>query len=62
MYTTTEFWVEFLVLYIRSLLLIYFIYSSMYMSVPVSQLIPLLPFPLGIHKFVFYICDSISAL
>ena len=40
-------------LYSRSLLVIYFIYSSVYMSFPISQFIPL-PF----YRFVFYICDS----
>ena len=34
-----------LLLYSRSLLVIYFIYSSVYMSVPISQFIPPLPFP-----------------
>ena len=32
------------------------------MSIPISQFIPPLPFPLGNHKFVFYSCDSISVL
>ena len=32
------------------------------MSVPISQFIPPPPSPLRNHKFVFYICDSISAL
>ena len=40
----------------RSLLVIYFIYSRVYMSIPLSQLIPLLTTP--ISMFVFYICDS----
>ena len=48
-------------LYSKFLLVIYFIYSSMYVSAQVSQFIPLsLPFLLGNHKFIFYICDSIS--
>ena len=38
------------------------IYSSVYMSIPVSQFIPpptfLPPYPLVSHNFVFYICDS----
>ena len=34
-----EYWVEFLVLYSRFLLVIYFIYSSMYMSIPISQFV-----------------------
>ena len=32
----TEYWVEFHVLHSRSLLVIYFIYSSVYMSIPIS--------------------------
>ena len=39
----TEYWVEFPVLYSRSLLVIYFIYSSVYVSIRISQFIP--PFP-----------------
>ena len=34
-----EYWVEFLVLYSRFLYVIYFIYSSMYMSIPISQFV-----------------------
>ena len=37
----TEYWVEFPVLYSSSLLVTYFIYSSMYMSIPIFQFIPL---------------------
>ena len=51
----TEYWVEFPVLYSRSLLVVYFIYSSGYMSIPISQFIPVPPSPLGNHKFVFCI-------
>ena len=36
----TEYWVEFPVLYSRSLIVIYFIYGSVYMSIPISQFIP----------------------
>ena len=32
------------------------------MSIPISLFIPPPLFPLGNHKFVFYICDSISVL
>ena len=52
----------FLMLYSRSLLVIYFIFGSVYMSIPISQLIPPPSLPLGSHKFAFYICDSISVL
>ena len=58
---------NFIFLYSRFLLLIYFIHISVYMSIPISQFIP--PpnspppaFPLGVHTFVLYICVSISAL
>ena len=59
---TTEHWVGFLVLYNRFSLVIYFIYSSVYRPIPISQFIPTLPSPLVNHKVIFYICDSISAL
>ena len=39
-YAITEYWVEFPVLYSRFLLVIYFMCSSMYMSIPISQFIP----------------------
>ena len=32
------------------------------MSIPISQFIPPLPLHPGNHKFVFYVCDSISVL
>ena len=41
----TEYWVEFPVLYSRFLLVIYFIYSSVYVSIPLSQFIPFPIFP-----------------
>ena len=55
----------FCVLYSRFLLVTYFIYNSVYMSIPVSQFILLptpSPFPFGTRKIVFYICDSVSVL
>ena len=39
-----------------------FIYSSMYLSVTNSYFIPPPHFPFGHHKFVFYVCESISVL
>ena len=36
-------------------------YSSLYMSIPVSQL-PLLPLPPSSHKFIFYICNCFSVV
>ena len=36
----TEYWIEFPVLYSRFLLVIYFIYNSLYMSIPISRFIP----------------------
>ena len=47
-------------LYSKSLVGIYFIYSSLYMSVPISQYSSPYLFPTGNHNFVIYICDSIS--
>ena len=56
-FSHTENWIKFPVLYSRSLLVIYFIYSSVYMSIPISHFIsPWLP-PVS-HKFVFYTCNS----
>ena len=54
--------VKFLVLYRRFSLVISFINSIVYMSVPISQFIPPSPFPLGIHSFVLYDCVSVTAL
>jgi len=52
------------VLYQRFSLAIYFMHSinSVYLSVPISQFIPISSSVLGNSKFVLYICDSISAL
>ena len=44
-----ENWVESPVLYSMSLLVMYFIYSSVYLSIPVSQFIPP-PLPSGNHN------------
>ena len=55
-YVITEYWAEFLVLYKNSLLVIYFKYSSVYMSVPNCQSIPL---ALVIIKFLLYVCVSL---
>ena len=49
-------------LYSRSLLVTYFIYSSVYMSIPIFQFIPPSSLPPSNHKIVFYICNSISVL
>ena len=64
MQTITEHRVEFSVLYSRFSLVIYFIHSSVYTSMPISQFTtpPPSPSPLGNHKFVLYLGDSISAL
>ena len=42
--------------YSKSLLVIYFIYSTVYTSIQSSNL-SLPPFPPGTHKFIFYICN-----
>jgi len=36
--------------------------NSVYVSVPASQFLSPLPFPLGVHAFVLCVCVSISAL
>ena len=59
-YIIMEYWVEFSVLHSRSLLVIYFIYKSVYMSIPISQFIPLSLLNPGNHKLIFYICKSVS--
>ena len=58
----TEYWAEFLVLYKSFLLVICFMYSSVYMSVPVPQFIIPYPWSPGNHKLVFYIRVCISDL
>ena len=37
-----------------------FIYNHVYMSIPISQFIPPLSFPLLVHRFVFHVCVSTS--
>ena len=44
----------------RSLLIIYFIHSSVYILIPNSQFIPTSN-SIANHKFVYYICESASA-
>ena len=62
------FWILFIFLYSRFLLVINFIHISVYMSIPIAQFITPPPppppplSPLGVHMFVLYICVSISAL
>lgn len=56
----TEHWGEFLVLYSRFSLVFYFIHISKYVS-PDLPTHGTPPSPLGMHKFVPYICVSISA-
>ena len=48
----TGYWVGLPVLYSGCYLVIYFIYSGVYMSVPISQFLPPFPFHLHNHKFV----------
>ena len=48
-------------LYSRSLLVIYFIYSSVYMLIPNYWFSPLLSVFVT-TKFVFYACESVSIL
>ena len=51
---------NFIFLYSRFLLVIYFIHISVYMSIPIHPTSPPPLSPLGVHKFVPYICVSIS--
>ena len=46
-------------LYSKSLLFVYFIYSSMYLLILNSQFISSSPFPFGSHKFAFYVYESV---
>ena len=50
------------VLYSRFSLVIYFMQSRVYVSIPISQFIPAPISPLGVHTFVLYVCVSISTL
>jgi len=55
--------VEFPMLYSRLSLVIYFMHSSVYMSISISQFILYLLFPpLSVHMTVLYICIPISAM
>ena len=52
-------------LYSESVLFISFTHGSMLLLIPYSQFIlptPLAAFPFGNHKFVFYVCESVSIL
>ena len=51
---------EYSSLYGRSLLVIYFTYSSVYMLIPNFSVSSIPLFPFGNFKFVFYVCESIS--
>ena len=42
--------------------LFYMCINSVYMSIPISQFIPFLPFSHGIHTFVLYVCLSLFLL
>ena len=42
-YVITEYWIEFPVLYSKCLLVVYFIYTTVYMSISISQLSLTLP-------------------
>ena len=54
---TTEHRVEFPVLYSRFSLVIYFIHTRVYISIPISQFIPPLPFPRWCpHIYSLHLC------
>ena len=57
-----EHWVEFPVQFSRPSLVIYFIHSGVYRSIPIFQFHSLPLFPLDHHKFGPYVCESISIL
>ena len=61
LWVITKYWVQFPVLHCRSLLIICFIYSSVYIN-PKLLIYPSPPFPFGNHKFDFYVSDSISVV
>ena len=62
-YFITEYWADFSVLYCRSLLVIYFRNSHVYMSIPNSAFIfPTHLSPLITINFIFYVCESVSVL
>ena len=56
-------WIQFPVLYSRTLLFTHRICNSVYLLIPNSQSIPPSPlFPLGNHQSVLYVCESVSVL
>ena len=61
-YVITEHWVELLVLHSSFPLAIYCTHDNVYMSMLFSQFLPPSPPLPHIHKFVHYICISITAL
>ena len=46
----------------KTLFFIQSLYSSLYLLIPNSQSIPPPPHPLGNHKSVLYVCESVSVL
>ena len=50
-----RYWIYFPVLYSGFLLIMHFIYSSMYVLTPISWFNPP-PFPFGNHKLILYVC------
>ena len=64
MYIITEYWVEFPVLYSRSLLVIHLICQHVSPDMYVSRNLPVhptSPSPFGVHIFVLYVSGCISA-
>ena len=50
-------------LYSKFLLLIYFIYSNLYLLIPYPWFVAaLFPLPFGNHRFIFYVCEFVSVL
>lgn len=45
----------------KALLFVYFMYGGAHLLITYPYL-PLLPFPLLYHKFVFFVCEAVSDL
>ena len=58
----TKYWILFPVLHSKSLLLIHFIYNSVYLFTPILLIYTPLRFPIGNHQCIFYMCEPVSLL
>ena len=63
LWLVTGFWIYFPVLYSRILLSILYLYNNLPLLIPNSNSFPPLPhIPLGNHKSLLYVCESVSVL